>query len=64
MGFVALSECLGFPEKHVALFVAPAPAAQSQHLVRIVEDPGWSGEKELQKREAIKFALLTPSMIW
>jgi len=60
LGVVALSECLGslgFLETHVALFVAPAPAAQGQHLVRITEDPGWSGGKEVQKREAIKFAL-------
>ena len=59
MGVVALSEYLGFPEKHVALLVAsaPAPAVQGQHLVRIAEDPGWSGGKELQKRGAIKLAL-------
>jgi len=62
LGVAALSECLGslgFPKTHEALFVAPAPApaAQGQHLVRVAEDPGWSGGKELQKRGAIKFAL-------
>jgi len=60
LGVAALSECLGslgFLKTHVALFVAPAPAAQGQYLVGIAEDPGWSGGKELQKRGAIKFAL-------